>query len=218
MSAILFDMDGTLVDSEPLWLQAETEIMQEVGCVWTAEDQLACLGGPRAKTEKLMQDKSGNRMPNGYFGDQLDNLMEKKLATDLKIYDGALDLIHECKDFGLKVALVTASGSRLMNVVLQNFPKDLFDVVVSGDDVAKSKPDPEPYLKAAKTLSVDINKSVVIEDSVTGVTAGLASGAQVIGIPHLIELPVNKNLRLIEKIGDLDLNKLLEWYPFLRGN
>ena len=218
MSAILFDMDGTLVDSEPLWLQAETEIMQEVGCVWTAEDQLACLGGPRAKTEKLMQDKSGNRMPDGYFGDQLDNLMEKKLASELKIYDGALDLIFECKKFDLKVALVTASGSRLMNVVLQNFPKDLFDVVVSGDDVAKSKPDPEPYLKAAKSLSVDINKSVVIEDSVTGVTAGLASGAQVIGIPHLIELPVNKNLRLIEKIGDLNLKKLLEWYPFLRGN
>ena len=218
MSAILFDMDGTLVDSEPLWLQAEIEIMQEVGCIWTAEDQLACLGGPRAKTEKMMQDKSGNRMPDGYFGEQLDNLMEKKLATDLKIYGGALDLIHECKDFGLKVALVTASGSRLMNVVLQNFPKDLFDVVVSGDDVAKSKPDPEPYLKAAKTLSVDINKSVVIEDSLTGVTAGLASGAQVIGIPHLIELPINGNLRLIDKIGDLKLNKLLEWYPFLRGN
>jgi len=103
-------------------------------------------------------------------------------------------------------------------VVLQNFPKDLFDVVVSGDDVAKSKPDPEPYLKAAKALSVDIFKSVVIEDSLTGVTAGLASGAQVIGIPHLIELPVNENFRLIEKIGDLNLNKLLEWYPFLRGN
>ena len=218
MSAILFDMDGTLVDSEPLWLQAEIEIMQDIGCVWTAEDQLACLGGPRAKTEKLMQDKSGYRMPDGYFGQQLDNLMEKKLARELKIYDGALDLIFECKFFGLKIALVTASGSRLMNVVLQNFPEGLFDAVVSGDDVAKSKPDPEAYLKAAKTLSVDINKSVVIEDSVTGVTAGLTSGAQVIGIPHLIELPVNKNLRLIEKIGDLNLKKLLEWYPFLRGN
>ena len=162
MSAILFDMDGTLVDSEPLWLQAEIEIMQELGCIWTAEDQLACLGGPRAKTEKIMQDKSGNQMPDGYFGDQLDNLMEQKLANELKIYDGALDLVYECKDFGLKVALVTASGSRLMNVVLKNFPKDLFDVVVSGDDVARSKPDPEPYIKAAKALSVEITKSVVI--------------------------------------------------------
>ena len=218
MSAILFDMDGTLVDSEPLWLQAEVEIMHEVGCIWTAEDQIACLGGPRAKTEKMMQDKSGNQMPDGYFGEQLDNLMEKKLANDLRIYDGAKELINECKDYGLKVALVTASGSRLMNVVLQSFPKDIFDVVISGDDVENSKPNPEPYLKAAQGLSVDITSCVVIEDSVTGVTAGLSSGAQVIGIPHMVKLPEDNNLRLINKIGDLNLKQLLEWYPFLRGN
>jgi HAD superfamily hydrolase (TIGR01509 family) len=218
MSAILFDMDGTLVDSEPLWLQAEVEIMHEVGCIWTAEDQIACLGGPTAKTEKMMQDKSGNQMPDGYFGEQLDNLMEKKLASDLRIYDGARELINECKDYGLKVALVTASGSRLMNVVLQSFPKDIFDVVISGDDVENSKPNPEPYLKAAQGLSVDITSCVVIEDSVTGVTAGLSSGAQVIGIPHMVKLPEDNNLRLINKIGDLNLKQLLEWYPFLRGN
>lgn len=218
MSAILFDMDGTLVDSEPLWLQAEIEIMQDVGCVWTAEDQLACLGGPRAKTERMMQEKSGNRMPDGYFGEQLDNLMEKKLASDLQIYDGALELVESCKAYGLKVGLVTASGFKLMRSVLRKFPENLFDVVISGDDVVKSKPDPEAYLKAAKLLSVDITGSVVIEDSVTGVTAGLASGAQVIGIPHLVELPSHPRLRLVKRIGDINISQLLEWYPFLRGN
>ena len=218
MSAILFDMDGTLVDSEPLWLQAEIEIMQDVGCVWTAEDQLACLGGPRAKTERMMQEKSGNRMPDGYFGEQLDNLMEKKLASDLQIYDGALELVESCKAYGLKVGLVTASGFKLMRSVLRKFPENLFDVVISGDDVVKSKPDPEAYLKAAKFLSVDITDSVVIEDSVTGVTAGLASGAQVIGIPHLVELPSHPRLRLVKRIGDINISQLLEWYPFLRGN
>ena len=218
MSAILFDMDGTLVDSEPLWLQAEIEIMQDVGCVWTAEDQLACLGGPRAKTERMMQEKSGNRMPDGYFGEQLDNLMEKKLASDLQIYDGALELVESCKAYSLKVGLVTASGSKLMRSVLRKFPENLFDVVISGDDVVKSKPDPEAYLKAAKLLSVDITDSVVIEDSVTGVTAGLASGAQVIGIPHLVELPSHPRLRLVKRIGDINISQLLEWYPFLRGN
>lgn len=218
MSAILFDMDGTLVDSEPLWLQAEIEIMQDVGCVWTAEDQLACLGGPRAKTERMMQEKSGNRMPDGYFGEQLDNLMEKKLASDLQIYDGALELVESCKAYGLKVGLVTASGFKLMRSVLRKFPENLFDVVISGDDVVKSKPDPEAYLKAAKLLSVDITDSVVIEDSVTGVTAGLASGAQVIGIPHLVELPSHPRLRLVKRIGDINISQLLEWYPFLRGN
>ena len=217
MSAILFDMDGTLVDSEPLWLQAEIEIMEELGCIWTAEDQIACLGGPRAKTEKMMQEKSGYQMKDGYFGEQLDKLMEKKLAEDLIIYDGALELVESCKENGLKVGLVTASGSRLMNVVLGNFPNNLFDVVISGDDVVKSKPDPEPYLRAAKTLSVEIQKSVVIEDSVTGVTAGLASGAHVIGIPHMVELPIHPNLRQVKSISDLNIMKLLEWYPFLRG-
>ena len=211
-------MDGTLVDSEPLWLQAEIEIMEQVGCVWTAEDQIACLGGPRAKTERMMQEKSGNRMPPGYFGQQLDNLMELKLANDLRIYDGAVELVQDCKGYGLKVALVTASGFKLMKSVLSKFPEKLFDVVISGDDVVKSKPDPEPYLKAAKLLSVEIANSVVIEDSVTGVTAGLASGAQVIGIPHMVELPAHPKLRLVKQIGDINLSQLLEWYPFLRGN
>jgi beta-phosphoglucomutase-like phosphatase (HAD superfamily) len=105
-----------------------------------------------------------------------------------------------------------------MNVVLQSFPADIFDVVISGDDVKKSKPDPEPYLMAAERLSVDIKRSLVIEDSVTGVTAGLASGAQVIGIPHLVNLPKHENLRVVSKLSDLSYSNLINWYPFLKGN
>jgi HAD superfamily hydrolase (TIGR01509 family) len=218
MSAIFFDMDGTLVDSEPLWLEAEIEVMLREGCIWTAEDQLACLGGPRAKTERIMQEKCGKQMPDNYFGDQLDDLMESKLAEKLKLVPGALELLAECKENDLTFGLVTASGGRLMNVVLKSFPADIFDVVISGDDVEKSKPDPQPYLMAAERLSVDIKKSVVIEDSVTGVTAGLASGAQVIGIPHLVNLPKHENLRVVSKLSDITYSNLLTWYPFLKGN
>jgi HAD superfamily hydrolase (TIGR01509 family) len=218
MSAIFFDMDGTLVDSEPLWLEAEIEVMLREGCVWTAEDQLACLGGPRAKTERIMQEKCGKQMPDNYFGDQLDDLMESKLAEKLKLVPGTLELLAECKENDLTFGLVTASGGRLMNVVLKSFPADIFDVVISGDDVEKSKPDPQPYLMAAERLSVDIKKSVVIEDSVTGVTAGLASGAQVIGIPHLVNLPKHENLRVVSKLSDITYSNLLTWYPFLKGN
>ena len=218
MSAIFFDMDGTLVDSEPLWLEAEIEVMLREGCIWTAEDQLACLGGPRAKTERIMQEKCGKQMPDNYFGDQLDDLMESKLANKLKLIPGALELLAECKENDLTFGLVTASGGRLMNVVLKSFPADIFDVVISGDDVEKSKPDPQPYLMAAERLSVDIKKSVVIEDSVTGVTAGLASGTQVIGIPHLVNLPKHENLRVVSKLSDITYSNLLTWYPFLKGN
>jgi HAD superfamily hydrolase (TIGR01509 family) len=218
MSAIFFDMDGTLVDSEPLWLEAEIEVMLREGCIWTAEDQLACLGGPRAKTERIMQEKCGKQMPDNYFGDQLDELMESKLASKLKLVPGALELLAECKANDLTFGLVTASGGRLMNVVLKSFPAEIFDVVISGDDVEKSKPDPQPYLMAADRLSVDIRKSVVIEDSVTGVTAGLASGAQVIGIPHLVNLPKHENLRVVSKLSDITYSNLLTWYPYLKGN
>lgn len=217
MNAIFFDMDGTLVDSEPLWLAAEIEVMKDLGCVWTPEDQLACLGGPRAKTERLMQERSGFTKPDGYFGEALDNLMETKLSAELKLVPGALDLVNECKSRGLKCALVTASGKRLMNVVLKHFPLGIFDEVISGDDVSRSKPDPEPYLLAARNLSVDITKSVVIEDSLTGVSSGLASGAQVIGIPHLVELSPHQNLRVVAQLNEINYQNLITWYPFLNG-
>jgi HAD superfamily hydrolase (TIGR01509 family) len=216
MSAVLFDMDGTLVDSEPLWLEAEIEVMRNEGCIWTAEDQLACLGGPRAKTERIMQEKAGRKMPDGYFGNQLDKLMEIKLANQLNLVPGALDLLFECKSNNLKTALVTASGRQLMNVVLRSFPRDLFDVAISGDDVNNSKPDPEPYVTAANLLSVDIKKSVVIEDSLTGVSSGLASGAQVIAIPHLVNIPEHENLRLVSRLSDVTYSNLKNWYPFLK--
>lgn len=217
MSAIFFDMDGTLVDSEPLWLQAEVEIMAQVGCVWTAQDQIDCLGGPRAKTEKMMQDKCGNSKPDGYFGEQLDKLMVKKLESDLELIPNALELLNECRNSGLKIGLVTASGSQLMNSVLKRLPRELFDVVVSGDDVKNSKPAPDPYLLAAEKIGVEIKHCLVIEDSITGVTSGLSSGAQVIGIPHLVNLPIHENLRVVRSLSDLSLSKILDWYPFLKN-
>ena len=217
MSAILFDMDGTLVDSEPLWLEAEIEVMESVGCNWTQEDQLLCLGGPRERTESIMQERSKGVKPIGFFGDQLDLIMARKLKEELSLIPNALEIISECRDYGLKVALVTASGGVLMNNVLLRFPEDFFDTTVCADDVVKSKPDPAPYLLAAQKLEVDITKCVVVEDSITGVTSGLASGAQVIGIPHLVNLPVNDNLRIVKALSDLSLSKLLLWYPFLTG-
>jgi HAD superfamily hydrolase (TIGR01509 family) len=215
MSAILFDMDGTLVDSEPLWLEAEREVMESVGSSWSAQDQLSCLGGPRERTEKIMQEKSNNVKPYGFFGDQLDILMLKKLEKQLQIVPNAIDLINQCRSFGLKIALVTASGGTLMRTVLTHFPADFFDITISADDVSKSKPDPEPYLLAADRLNVRIEDCLVVEDSITGVTSGLNSGAEVIGIPHLVAMPEHQNLRIVKSLAELSVSKLTDWYPFL---
>ncbi|MEY3163277.1 MAG: hypothetical protein RI887_101 [Actinomycetota bacterium] len=215
MSALLFDMDGTVIDSEPLWLEAEIEVMAELGFHWDAQDQQNCLGGPMDRTEKYMQERSGNIKPYGYFRDNLNLVMQKKLLHDLKLVPNALELISSAKKIGIKTALVTASGSVLMNIALKKFPDGIFDATVSRDDVINSKPNPEPYLRAADLLEMNISNCVVFEDSETGVTSGLASGAQVIGIPHLINLAPHENLRIVDSLSDVSIDKLLNWYPTL---
>ena len=215
MSAILFDMDGTLIDSEPLWLKAEIEVMAEVGCHWDEQDQINCLGGPAERTERYMQERSQNIKPYGYFINRLHEVMRARITNELDLIPNALSLLKECKDAGIKTALVTASSRDLMTIVLKRFPIGTFDVVVSGDDVEKSKPDPAPYLLAAKQLSVDISKCLVLEDSLTGVQSGLSSGAKVIGIPHLVQMSEHPNLRVISSLDEITLNDILGWYPYL---
>ena len=215
MSAILFDMDGTLIDSEPLWLKAGIEIMAEVDCHWDQQDQINCLGGPAERTERYMQERSKNIKPYGYFINRLHEVMKTKIANELDLIPNALELLKECKDLGIKTALVTASSRDLMMIVLKRFPLGTFDVVVSRDDVKKSKPNPDPYLLAAKQLSVEISKCLVLEDSLTGVESGLRSGAKVIGIPHLVQMQEHPNLRIISSLADIRLNDILTWYPFL---
>jgi HAD superfamily hydrolase (TIGR01509 family) len=162
-----------------------------------------------------MQERSNNIKPYGYFINRLHEVMKERITNELDLIPNALELLKECKKAGIKIALVTASSRDLMTIVLKRFPQGTFDVVVSGDDVEKSKPDPAPYLLAAKQLSVDITKCVVIEDSLTGVESGLASGAQVIGIPHLVQMKENPSLRIISSLGDIRLSDILAWYPFL---
>ena len=215
MSAILFDMDGTLIDSEPLWLKAEIEVMAEVGCHWDEQDQINCLGGPAERTERYMQERSQNIKPYGYFINRLHEVMRARITNELDLIPNALTLLKECKDAGIKTALVTASSRDLMTIVLKRFPIGTFDVVVSGDDVEKSKPDPAPYLLAAKQLSVDILKCLVLEDSLTGVQSGLSSGAKVIGIPHLVQMSEHPNLRVISSLDEITLSDILSWYPYL---
>lgn len=215
MSAILFDMDGTIINSEPLWLQAEIQVMAELGCHWDEQDQINCLGGPMERTEKYMQDKSGNVKPYGYFGQRLNEVMNLKFVKDLELIPNALELIIKSKESGLKTALVTASGRELMNSALTRFPENSFDVAISRDDVANSKPHPEPYLMAAERLKVKINECLVLEDSMTGVRAGLDSGAQVVAISHIIPIANEKNLRVIPNLSEITFKQLVEWYPFL---
>ena len=124
-------------------------------------------------------------------------------------------LTADCIAAGIPLALVTASTGRQMRSVLTRFPSNTFKATISRDDVANSKPFPDPYLLAAKTIGVDISNCLVFEDSLTGVESGLSAGAQVIGIPHLVEMKPHSSLRLINSLADINLGQILNWYPHL---
>ena len=182
--AVLFDMDGLLVDTEPYWLETERELMADFGVIWQSEDQLYCLGGPMQKVGDYMSSLAQNRESSEWFAEELIDRMAKKFEN-ITLMPGIADLLDEIAALNLPTALVSASPRRLVDAVLAIFPVSPFTVTISANDVTRGKPHPDPYLKAAAILGIDITRSLIIEDSPTGVTAARASGAFVVAVPHI---------------------------------
>ena len=191
--AVLWDMDGTLIDSEPLWIEQERQLMESIGAKWTSEDAIYCVGGPMARVDAYMRSKLPTSVLDKFaplaLTNQLLQRMEDRLSHDIPFTPGAFELVNEMKSANLPLALVSASSRPLMNAALKSIGSQLFDITISDNDVERSKPDPEGYGKAAASLDVDISRSLIIEDSITGMTAAIASGAFVLGLPHVAELP-----------------------------
>jgi len=216
-SAVFFDMDGLFVDSEPLWLLAETELMAKFGYTWTTHDQNYCLGGPLARVGQYMFEKTGKVESPMYFTQSVIELMQCKLESSPKILPGALELLHELHSNNVPTALVSASPRVLVDSVLSGVPENTFRFSLSADDVANPKPDPEAYLKAADILGVEITDSLILEDSPTGVKAATASGACTIAVPHFIEIEPRERLRVISSLLELSYDKLKVNYALDRS-
>jgi HAD superfamily hydrolase (TIGR01509 family) len=183
--AILWDMDGTLVDSEPIWAEEEEKLMSEYGVIWTDEDSKACLGGPVSRLDEYMRNLIDDDIERNFLSNELLQRMARRLSSDTKFAPGSLELLTEFRSFEIPMALVTASDSGIMNAVLNSIDDEYFAAKVCSEDVANSKPDPEGYLLAARQLGVDIERTLIIEDSLPGMTAALRSGAYLLGInPH----------------------------------
>jgi len=211
-SAVLFDMDGTLVDTEPMWLESETELMARFGYEWTHEDQANCLGGPLDRVGRYMFDLAGGAHSPEFFTDTLISLTETHLRDGAQLMDGAQDLMSLCEGLDLPMALVSASPRVLVDAVLDNLKGHSFAISISSDDVTNVKPDPEGYLAAAKFLNVAIKECLILEDSATGVAAASASGGLVVAIPHLVPISNGDRVRVVSSVSDLSRERLQDLY------
>jgi len=207
-SAVFFDMDGLFVDSEPLWLEAETELMATFGYQWTQDDQNYCLGGPLSKVGQYMFDKVKTEHSPQYFTDSVIALMTVKLSAGAPIMPGALELLNDLKRNNIQTALVSASPRDLVDAVLRSVPDHSFSFSLSADDVKNPKPNPEAYVKAAQRFGVEIEECLILEDSPNGVKAATASGAHTIAVPHFVEILPKNRLRVIKSLQELNCANL----------
>lgn len=181
-------MDGTLVDTEPYWMAAETALVESFGGSWTHEDALQLVGSGLIDSAVILQN-AGVAMEAEAIVSHLTDVVQESLRTQgVPFRPGARELLRDLRDAGIPTGLVTMSLRRMALNVVELIEFEAFDIVVAGDDVDNPKPHPEPYLQAAALLDVDIAEVIVIEDSPTGVRAGLASGALTLAVPHIVPL------------------------------
>lgn len=223
--AICFDLDGTLIDSEPLWIDAEVSIMREFDADWTQEDQEYCLGGPLSKVGERMSAVASRRASPATMATLLtDRMCELASGVEVPWLPGARQAILTALTWG-PVALVTASPRAFVEPIVHAIHEDLggskLHTVITGDDVTPTKPHPEPYRQAAARCGSAVHSTLVFEDSVTGCTSAAGAGCVVIArsilpVRDSLPEPLQERVWHVEPTSDWNLEQVWGAHPLHR--
>ena len=206
---MLWDMDGTLVDTEPYWIETEHDLVAEFGGTWSHEDALSIIGSDLLDAGAALRSRGGVDLePHAIVERLLDGVVSKLTQRGVPWRPGAASLLAECVAAGVPCALVTMSWRRFADAVMTTVPDGSFVVSMTGDEVSNGKPHPEPYLQAASALGVDPTRCVAIEDSRTGVASALNAGCATLGVPHVVTLSAAPGLTIVESLAGVDLGFL----------
>jgi HAD superfamily hydrolase (TIGR01509 family) len=203
-------MDGTIVDTEPFWMAAETELVTAHGGSWTHEQAMTLVGQGLGYSASVLQ-AAGVELSSEAIIDHLTELVLARVQKDgLPWRPGARELLLELSDAGIPTALVTMSIRKMASIINDTIDFRAFHYVVAGDDVELPKPNPAAYLRAAELLGVDPRDCVAIEDSAPGIAAAVASGAATIGVPLHVKLPENGRFTVWPSLAGHTLADLAE--------
>lgn len=201
-AAVLWDMDGTLINSEPYWMAAEGELTREHGVPWTHEDGLQLVGRALVDSAAIMQ-RAGVRLEIPEIVDYLITRVIAQVEIEVPWQDGAVEVLAAVRELGVPCALVTMSYRSFADAFVAQAAPGTFDVTVTGDEVSQGKPHPEAYLRAAEMLGVAIEDCLVVEDSPSGIASGLASGATTVGIEVMVPVEPQPGLSRIRSLRTL---------------
>jgi HAD superfamily hydrolase (TIGR01509 family) len=206
LDAVLFDMDGTLVDSEKVWSVALTELAAHYGGELSARARTRMVGTSMSESMDILHADLGQpRLDVLASVTWLEDRVKELFAEGLIWRPGARELLAEVHASGVSMALVTATRRHLVDVALVTIGAHFFDAVVAGDEVDQTKPHPEPYLTAARLLGADIRNSVAIEDSPNGVASARAAGCAVLAVPCEVDLSDVDGVTLVDSLAAVDL-------------
>jgi HAD superfamily hydrolase (TIGR01509 family) len=210
-------MDGTLVDTEPYWIDCEFELVEAHGGKWTLDHAHAIVGKDLHESGRYIREHGCVDLPIDEIVEQLIDGVIARVRQEMPWRPGARDLLAQLRTENIPCALVTMSWRRLADAIIAELPRGSFAATIVGDEVSRGKPHPEPYLAAAKALSVPPRKCVALEDSPTGVRSATAAGCQVIVIPHIVEVPSKRGQRRVDSLTDLRPDNLIETHERRRG-
>jgi HAD superfamily hydrolase (TIGR01509 family) len=208
--AVLWDMDGTLVDTEPYWIECEHELVKRFGNGgWTDDHGHAVVGMDLRDSARYIRVHGEVDMAVDDIVHQLLDGVIARVHRNIPWRPGARELLADLSAAGVPSALVTMSWTRFTDAIVPLLPVGSFEVVVAGDDVTNGKPHPEPYLLAAAKLGVDSTRCIAIEDSPTGAASADAAGCCTIAIPHVVPVPAHLGHHRLETLVDVTAAQLM---------